>query len=678
MLASTLLVCTLACTLPPAAPPVPQGDGATATPAAIAWQRNLTDALAEQKRTGLPLLIAVNTQGEVFNDRFAGTVYKDPAFVELTRGYVCVIASPDRHTERDYDAFGNRVECPRFPGCTCSEHIDIEPLLFERWFSGTRAAPRHIGVSGDGKVLFDRFLDNSMQLAIDAIRAHRGDPATTVHAVPTEVAELFTRRDAASRSELERRYRNGDAAGRVELLRAAAAASNEPFDLLRMGLRADDDAVFAAAAVSLARLATGAALIDIEDALARSDAAEVRTPLVARLGELGRTDPAAARLFSHFDIDGDARLPQPWRNSWQAAAFDGNDRESIEAALDRCEARLRTSPDAATRLQQATAQAALGLWLANNGGKNVELWLSDAERSAAKIDDEALTAEAAAVAAIAAWHRADPVAAGKAVALAFATANSDRSPEAWLAKNLLAVVVQSTVQNAYARAQADGNASLRAELTRTRLVLDMFSAREVVDEATGLLGYGLFEYAGRRFDARAGLHRLVGKLPGSATVHERWRTRLLVDLGAEAMREAYAGFVAAAADVATAEWFAGYAGVVAGEQHTRDERREEAIAAYTDAITRFTRCATANQDYADSAHHFAVLALAGRAELQHAAGNDEAAVADLLRAAALRPASLDADDGLKRKPRGIASRIARDLQKADKAELAASLQPILP
>ena len=33
--------------------------------------------------------------------------------------------------------------------------IDIEPTLFERFFDGTRVAPRHVGVSSDGEVLFE-------------------------------------------------------------------------------------------------------------------------------------------------------------------------------------------------------------------------------------------------------------------------------------------------------------------------------------------------------------------------------------------------------------------------------------------------------------------------------------------------------------------------------------------
>ena len=143
----------------------------------IEWQRSLADALQVQSQTGQPLLLCVNTDGEVFCDRFAETTYRDPAFVALTKGYVCVIASPDRHTERDYDGQGRRIECPRFPGCTCSEHQNVEPELFARWFRGERYAPRHVAVPRNGEPLFDRFLDGSMQTAIDAIEKARGPVA---------------------------------------------------------------------------------------------------------------------------------------------------------------------------------------------------------------------------------------------------------------------------------------------------------------------------------------------------------------------------------------------------------------------------------------------------------------------------------------------------------------------
>jgi tetratricopeptide (TPR) repeat protein len=153
---------------------------------------------------------------------------------------------------------------------------------------------------------------------------------------------------------------------------------------------------------------------------------------------------------------------------------------------------------------------------------------------------------------------------------------------------------------------------------------------------------------------------------------------MLVDWGAEQMRHRYAKFATDAADKPTAEWYAGYAALVAGDRHTQDGRRIEADNAYTDAVDRFARSAAGNSDYADSSNHYAVFALAGRAMVRHQRGDSAAAVEDLLRAAALRPDSLDLDDALQRKPRGIALRIRGELEGAGRAALAARLAPLLP
>ncbi|HEX6811783.1 MAG TPA: hypothetical protein VF384_09200 [Planctomycetota bacterium] len=661
-------------------PPLPQEPAtqqATQSPR-IEWQRSLNDALAVQKETGLPLLVVVNMDGEVFNDRFATTTYLDPAFVESTRGYVCVVASPDRHTQRDYDALGRRVECPRFPGCTCSEHINVEPELFTRYFNGTRNAPRHVGVSKDGKILFDRFLDQSMQTAIDAIAQHRGKPKDGKPGTAPGLDELLTHRDAKSRRTLEQMYLDADKAQKRKILTAAAAAKNEPFDLLRMGLRDDEAAMFGAAAQALAAVATKDALIDIEDALARADDAAVAKALHARLGEIGKADKGAARLHGYFADAGGAKLQAPWRNEWTAGAFDAASRESMEAVLDQCESKLRTDPDDdGTRLLMATAQAAFGCLLAASGGRGVELWFEDAQRSAGKVTGQPLQAEAKAVLAITAWMRGDREAAQNSLTAALGMQNSDRKPDAWLASAFLDVVVQATTGMAYAKATADATASLRAELDRTGLALQLQAERNTGAEAAWLVGIGLFEHAGLRAKARQFLESLVKRFPGSPAVHERWRTRLLVDFGAEATRKRYADFVAHATDQASAQWFAGYASLVAGEQHTRDERRDVAMQAYSDAIERFAKSAAANPDFADNSNHFAVLSLGGRAVLRQSAGDGEGAVADLLRAAELRPASLDESDGLQRKPRAIAGRVARELTQQGKPELADKLKPIM-
>ncbi len=658
----------------------PQHPPAATSPVAqpqIAWQRTIKDALAVQKDTGLPLLVVVNMDGEVFNERFAGTTYHDAKFIESTRNYVCVIASPDRHTERDYDALGNRIECPRFKGCTCSEHINIEPELFRRFFDGKRNAPRHVGVSTEGKVLFDRFLDNRMSVAIQAIAKHEGN-AKRKHLQSTDdVGEMFRRRDAMARSLLERRYRDGNNQIRSQLLKQAATAKNNPVDLLRMGLRDPDEELVSLSAVALSKVGDSSALIDIEDALARITSSDVRQQLIKQLRVLGKTDATAARMASHFEAKAE-KFAQPWRNSWQASKL-GSGREGIEAELDRIEAALsKKRSDNNLRLQLATAQAAFAFMLMQEGGAGIEMWLVDAERNAAKVEGDALQPEARALQAITAWYRGDGQAAAIPAIASMAGGENSREPDGWLADNFLDVLLQLTAQTAFGRAQEDSEASLRGEVARTQAVMELLAAHDAGQERGLLSGISLLEFAGLRAEAQAQLEQLVERFPGSVTVHDRWRTRLMTDLGAELMRHRYAKHVTTASDRATAQWYAGYAALIAAERHTLDGRVIEAENAYGDSIERFLASAAGNTAYVNTAHHYAVLALAGRAEIRHLRKDSLGAVQDLLRAADLRPDSLDQDDGLKRKPRAIAGRIHAALVAAGKTELAAQLADIIP
>ena len=657
----------------------PQTPAATERPTKpqIAWQRTLDDALPVQKQTGLRLLVVVNIDGEVFNERFAGTTYRDPNFITSTENYVCVVASPDRHNEQDYDALGNRVECPRFPGCTCSEHINIEPELFRRFFDGKRNAPRHVGVSTDGKILFDRFLDNSMDVAIQAIAKH-GGAGKHSHLAPTEdVAQLFQRRDAMARSLLERHYRSGDQAVRGQLLKAAATAKNDPVDLLRMGLRDPDEELVGLAAIAISKVGDSNSLIDIEDALARISNQDVRKQLIEQLRVIGKNNADAARMASLFEARAE-QLAQPWRNPWRSSQLTTG-RAGVETELDRVEAAPSKKRDDQTlRLQLATAQAAFACVLMQEGGSGIEMWLADAQTNIGKVQIEALQAEAKAIEAIATWYQSDGAAAAKAATLAMNGSNNNQQPDAWLASNFLDVLLQITAQTAFAQSQDNAAASLRGEVARTQTVLDLLASRNAGEERGVLAGIALLEFAGLRGEARSRLEQLVQRFPGSVTVHERWRTRMLVDLGAELMRHRYAKFVTEQQDRATAQWYAGYAALVAAERHTLDSRVIEAENAYGDAIERFLDSAKLNEAYADTANHYAVLALAGRAEIRLLRDNLTAAAKDLLRAAELRPDSLDEDDGLKRKPRAIAARVHDALTKAGKTELAEQLKAILP
>ena len=649
----------------PAKPPAPK-----AAPQ-IAWQRSLDDALAAQKETGLPLLVVVNMDGEVFNERFAKTVYRDPQFIASTNNYICVIASPDRHTERDYDALGNRIECPRFKGCTCSEHINIEPELYRRYFNKKRNAPRHVGVSPAGKILFDRFLDRSMTTAIDAIKQHEGTGEPKHLAATEDLKEMLRRRDAMARTLLERRYRSGGKEERGALLRAAASAKNDPIDLLRIGIRDPDEDLVGLAAIAISKVGGPGSLIDIEDALARISDDNVRQQLIEQLRKLGKKDATAARMAANFESSKD-QLPTPWRNPWQPGRL--ADRAGVEAELDAVEAAIRSKPtDAGLRLRLATAQAAFAAILMDEGGQGINLWLADAERNAKKIAGEALEPEKKALLAITAWYQSRGSEAQRDMVQAMASGNSKRQPDAWLAEMFLDVVLQVTAQTAFARSSADQKAGLRGEITRTRTVLDLLGQRNAGRESGMLAGVALLEHAGLRAEARSRLEDTITRFPASLKVHDRWRNRMLVDLGAELMRHRYAKHVTESRDRATAQWYAGYASLIAAERHTLDNRPVEAENAYSDSIERFLESASSNENYADTAHHYAVLALAGRAQIRLQKNNLTAAAKDILRSVELREASLDEDDGLKRKPRSIGSRVQAALAAAGKSELSAQV-----
>ncbi len=679
MLHSRRWLTALLLILVPAAAPAQSGAG-TNTTSGIAWQRTAADAFAVQKATGLPLLIVVNMDGEVFNDQFATQVYKDPAFIELTRGYVCVVCSPDEHVDRDYDAAGNRVECRRFPGCTCSEHKRIEPILYEKFFAGKRVAPRHIGVSADGTVLFDRFLDNSKQAAIDAIRKHRGTPKADTTALPASVAELFASRDAAARRALEERFRAADAAAKRAILEAAAAATNEPFDLLRMALRSDDEGVVLAAANALAKVAAPDSTIDVEDALARADDPATTAALAAALARIGANDPAVARLALHLGPrDRKVAAAAAFTGEWRERSFDPDDRASIEAELDRCETVLKTNAgDQETRLRLATAQAAFADVLFRDRARGVEFWLEDASRNAQQIRSAPLRADVHGLLAHLHWMQGDPAAAEAAMRVAAAERASGRRPDPWLASHALSVQLVLGTAPVLADQESAKTKDLRATIDLSLAILDVFAARGGGTEPAFVAATRLLDLAGLRREARTRLAQAVRAFPGSERLHVAWRNRLLVDLDAESMRRQYAKFVEEAKDRPTAEWFAGAAAIAAGERHTDDKRAALARAAYDEAIARFEKSRDGNADYTDSANHCIVAALAGRAHLRFGAGDAEGAVADLVRAFELRPESLDETDGLQRKPRGIAGRIEQALRDAGRPELADRLKPLRP
>jgi tetratricopeptide (TPR) repeat protein len=211
----------------------------------VQWQRSLADATALAEATGRPLLLALNMDGESASDRIWRELYRDREFVALTRRCVCVGASVFRHQPVDHDAEGRRVECPRFPGMTCGEHMACEPELFAKHFKdGDRVAPRHALVQPDGSVAFDLSLCFDLDDVTRALaKATEGVTPWTAPAATTWDA-LAARRDAAGRRAFEREF--ADATERRSLGEALESLVGHgdagALEALRLGVEHGPDA----------------------------------------------------------------------------------------------------------------------------------------------------------------------------------------------------------------------------------------------------------------------------------------------------------------------------------------------------------------------------------------------------------------------------------------------------
>jgi hypothetical protein len=667
----TLLSLSLCLLLSPQEPESPR----------IEWQRTLADALAVQQATGKPLLVCVNADGEPFCERFANSTYLDESFVQKTRGYVCVIASPNRHTERDYDSLGRRVECPRFPGCTCSEHQQIEPLLFARWFKGERYAPRHVAVDGKGVVLFDRFLDGSMQDAIDAIETHKGEQGSLPPPVDTDA--MLKRSDAAARRALEKLFTETDGKGRRQLLARCAQAGNFPIDTLRIALRDDDEETFRAAANALAAIGVTECGIDMQDAIARCDDADLAAALIGTIARLAESDPDSARFFAH------ATAAQQSMAQAKNLAFGPVptpvERDELERALDAAEAAAKKTPDDAdAQLALAKANVALALLILPEGGSTAPLLLEDARRAAERANSlPGGKAKATALAAqcVALWNLNLPEEAAKPAKDFCLSLTKDEAlamPQTLLVEALRTAgrSAARTVYAAFAQPAGEAKAAPKTmpiEVGQAAFALCAAAASPLGTEQDAREAAELLAFAGARMESQKVLRDAMKRFPWSRELHDLARRRILADRGANGLLRAYRGYEDTVDDAATAAWFSGYAAIVAAELLVTDKRNKEALSAYDECIDAFARSVEKNAGYADTADHFRVLALAGSALLLHQKGKHEDAVERLVTARALRPASMNDKDGLGREPAAILRRVQRELKEQGEAELAQRL-----
>ncbi len=660
-------------------------------PPLMPWQRSLSDALAIQRRTGQPLLICVNMDGETACDSLAYWRYRDPEFARLAAGFVCVVASPDDHRPRDYDDRGRRLESQRLGRVTDAEHVEIEPVLYERYFDGRRVAPRHVGVAADGSILFDIFLTNDASRLDEALALH-GRPVAPERMETLSDGDLAIRTEADAREAFERRMRNGSPEKRRELL---AYVPLQP-DAGLIAMASGDAELRALAAVRLAGARTGLrAAHGLE--LLRSlplVAANERAAVVARLDALGEVEPAVARGLAAWRAAqrpsrlGDVR---DWMVS--ASLADGGTLQvsSRGAALDRLDELDRGFGGVVDRPFRRLARAralynlARALAASQEDPRDACAECVQLARTVSGLDDAAVQGMIACCAALSGdWYEGIEAARRSLSGQMFA--QSDPQTVETLRALLTACSQSIGAELRAGRAalvEAGGVAAAPPGVpgpgTTARVADALLTGRTLLAHPAGRLQDGLVLIRLlTQLDDVASLPRVLdealARFPYAAELHQELRGQVLRDVGASGMGPRYAGVRAAARDAAaepTLIWFEGLGFFTAAEWLGQVDDSAGAGSSYGESLAAFGAAIEAQPAYADSANHYRVLAHAALATLRLGEGDLASAFEHAKAALSLRPASLSQVDGLGQTPLQRVQAVAEGLGGDEAAVLSA-------
>jgi tetratricopeptide (TPR) repeat protein len=661
-----------------------------AKPCLVPFQRTYEDAVALSKATGKPILVCVNMDGEIASEHYAGVRYRQPEIAKLYEPYVCVIASVYRHNPRDHDEEGRRILCPRFGSVTCGEHIAIEPGLFDRFFEGRRVAPRHIGVDPEKGEFYDVYYawdtDSVFQAIQDGVagrpppRAPRGDRS---------ILERAASRDNGDRTAVEAAYLSGDKAVRKALLETALAKQEElPVDLLRLALDGLDPDLARSARQALVQARSPAAIDLILEALrVPLDPAE-REGLVATLDRLGG-DSVRARTLSvvHRGL-GTPSSAVPVA-AWLAAIEESRwDRGGISArgVLGRSFEDHRDRPDLDPSEIRRRVEERHEALRGADGVRVLELaeallllldaevpdtpfhryLLEDARAALARAGElgsygprvDVLTAALAAREGDVAKARRH---AGNAV-MGGIPENAGSSVAA-LSLALFAEGRQRQIEAAIREKQswpADWLADVHAAYT-------VLARHPRGQAAHAVAHYDFLLDLGARAAAKKILDDALSAFPGDGLVHNRLRGHILFERGARGLEAAYAEMLRDRPGETSWPWFAGYASTLAAEYHRREQRADDAVAAYERAIAHFERSIEMLPDSKPRSDHYIALAHGGLARVAYERGDDAKAVEHCLAAFARSPDSAATLDGLNLSPVDTA-KVVRARLKAKKEE----------
>ncbi len=664
-----------------------------AKPCLIPWQRSWKDALAVMQETGKPILVCVNMDGEIASEHYAGVRYRQADVAKAYEPYVTVIASVYRHTPRDWDPQGRRVECPRFGHVTCGEHIAMEVELYEKFFDGTRVAPRHIMIEDDGAETYDLYYANDtatvFQQIYDGILQREKQPKDPPRG-DRSILERVASRDVADRVAVEQAYVSGSVELRENLLKAAIQhGDSEQLGLLRLAVFDLDLNLNKLAREALAKTDSNRAVSLIGEALRVPMEAKERQGLVDALARLGKSNSAAKTLsMVHTGLAGkDSKVnAEGWSAALVGAEYPApQEWTSLEKSLEDKEASSADEPaDPQTQLE--LAEAALAFAVDPNTARILAADPATAQRySRLHFEDALQAAELARDLGADGW-RLDAVQClanyylGNADASAqFAEAAAAAIPVGETSWNTMAVLDiyaknKRTAIEAAMKAKRDWPPLWLSELHNAYSILAQHPLG-TGDQA--LAHYDFLTKVGAAGRATQALNAAIRRFPDHYLLHDRLRARVFHDRGIASLERVYERLLAEDNAAPILNWYAGLASIVCAESYRRANQPRFAGPSYEKALMYYQRSLELMPETASTVAHYAAITLAGQGRLAYERGDWDTALEKYLASFERNPDAAASLDGLNHSAVTSAILLKARLEELDRTEDVQRLQAAL-
>ena len=628
-----------------------------AKPVQIRWQRTWADAVRLSQQTKKPILVCVNMDGEIASEHYAGVRYRDPEIAKLYEPYVCVMASVYRHNPRDYDDQGRRIPCPRLGCVTCGEHIAMEPIVYEKFLDGKRISPRHIMVELDGTEVYDVFYtwdtDSVWKTLKDGIK-NRKIQAPPIVKGDRSLRERIASPDSEDREAVEKEFAAADPALRQRMLDLGLeAGADVPLELLRQAAYGLDPDLAKKARSGMQQTKDPLAVELIADTLRGPLSQDERTGLVNALDGFSDVSTHARTLATaHKGLDSSKSAidGKKWQSVLVGPAYTGAtpiDRAAQASKRDVALAKNPENPEArldvaeTSLLQALETRPSAGRGSVRLAQQQRKLLLDDCQRHLDRADAAGAagwrpTALRAVLLAQQGRHR-------QAHELA-ATTMPQLPPDApgRLAKELLTLFAHGR-QFAIQKAVREKQKWPSEWMTDVHTAYSLLLQHPLGTDANVADHYDFLNFF-RSPDTEVVLERGIKRFPASAALHERLRSQLLRKGGVKLLEAEYARMLAAKDAPAVTPWFAGYASLVAAEQHRRRQQPDNAVNSYRTALAHFAAYKAGTQS--TDAAHYEAMAHGGLARLALQTGDLDLTFSELQRVFEICPTAAAATDGL--------------------------------